>query len=127
MVFHHPLRRVALALAAAAAVVGMAAAVIAGPSKGDPVAGKKIYAGRCIPCHRADGTGGVKLTGNPSPSWRDPKHVFDSKFDDDYLRDCITNGKLKSGMPNWGKSRQLKPAEIENVIAYLHTFYPKRK
>jgi len=53
--------------------------------------------------------------------------VFDSKFDDDYLRDCITNGKLKSGMPNWGKSGQLKPTEIENVIAYIHTFYPKKK
>ena len=127
MVFRDPLRPVALALAAAAAVVGMAAAVIAGPSKGDPVAGKKIYAGKCIPCHRADGTGGVKLTGNPSPNWRDPKHVFDSKFDDDYLRDCITNGKLKSGMPNWGKSRQLKPAEIENVIAYIHAFRPKKR
>ena len=34
MVVHHPLRRVALALVAAAALVGMAAAVIAGPSRG---------------------------------------------------------------------------------------------
>jgi cytochrome c oxidase cbb3-type subunit 3 len=112
---------------AAAAVAGVTAAVVAGPSKGDAAAGKKIFNGKCIPCHRADGTGGVKLTGNPSPSWKDPKHVFDAKFDDDYLRDCITNGKLKSGMPSWGKSGQLKPVEIENVIAYIHTFFPKKK
>ncbi len=122
-----PLKLAVAALTAVAILAGTTALVGAGPSKGDPAAGKKIYDGKCIPCHKADGSGGVKLTGNPSPSWRDPKHVFDPKFDDDYLRDCITNGKVKSGMPNWGKSGQLKPAEIENVIAYIHTFFPKKK
>ena len=122
-----PLRTVSRLLVALAVVAGLAAAVAAGPTKGDPAAGRKIYAGRCIPCHKTDGTGGVKLTGNPSPNWRDPKHVFDSRFNDDTLRACITYGRLKSGMPDWGKSGQLKPADIEDVIAYIHTFFPKKK
>ena len=41
---------------------------------------------------------------------------------DDYLRDCITNGKMKSGMVAWGKTGMLKPAQIEDLIAYIRTF-----
>jgi cytochrome c oxidase cbb3-type subunit 3 len=127
MPLRKPIQTVSRALVTVAAIAGLAAAVVAGPSKGDATAGKKIYNGKCIPCHKADGSGGVKLTGNPSPSWKDPKHVFDPKFNDDVLRDCIVNGKPKSGMPAWGKSGQLKPAEVEDVIAYIHTFFPKKK
>ena len=73
-------------------------------------------------CHKADGTGGVKLTGNPTPNWKDPKTWADPKrAKDDYFRDCITNGKLTSGMVAWGKTGQIKPADIENLIAYIHT------
>ena len=63
----------------------------------------------------------MKLTGNPTPNWKDAKLWADPKHNDDYLRDCITNGKIKSGMVAWGKTGQLKPADIENMIAYIHT------
>ena len=96
----------------------------AGPSKGDPAQGKKVYASKCVPCHKADGSGGIKLTGNPTPNWRDAKRMADPQYSDDYLRDCITNGKPKSGMVAWSKSG-VKPAEIENLIAYIRTFAKK--
>src|SRR5438876_10282856 len=100
--------------------------VATGPSKGNAAAAKPIFTSKCIVCHKADGTGGVKLTGNPTPNWKDPKTWADPKraAGDDYLRDCITNGKIKSGMVAWGKTGQIKPADIENLIAYIHTLRP---
>ncbi len=120
-----PLRPVAAVFAAIVVLVAAlawAADPITGPSKGDPAAAKKIFQSKCVPCHKANGSGGLKLTGNPTPDWRDAKRMSDPKYNDDYLRDCLTNGKPKSGMPSWGKSGQLKPQEIENLIAYIHTF-----
>jgi mono/diheme cytochrome c family protein len=92
------------------------------PAKGNAVAGKAIFNVKCIACHKVDGTGGIKLTGNPTPNWKDPKVWADPKRKnvDAYMRDCITNGKLPSGMVAWGKTGQIKPADIENLIAYIH-------
>ena len=98
----------------------------AAPSKGNPALGKAVFTKNCVVCHKADGSGGMKLTGNPTPNWKDAKTWADPKrANDDYFRDCITNGKIKSGMVAWGKSGQLKPADIENVIAYIKTFKTK--
>ena len=112
-----------LSLAALAATAAMSAS--AGPSKGNAAAAKAIYTSKCVACHKADGSGGVKLTGNPTPSWKDAKRMADPKINDDYLRDCITNGKVKSGMVAWGKTGQLKPQQIEDLIAYIHTLVKK--
>jgi cytochrome c oxidase cbb3-type subunit 3 len=101
----------------------------AGPSKGNAVAGKAIFASKCVACHKADGTGGIKLTGNVTPNWKDPKVWKDParvKGGDDFLRDCIVNGKVKSGMVAWGKTGQLKPAQVEDVIAYINTLAKKK-
>jgi len=129
-------RMVAFALTAASTLTGLVAfaaatatatgtatatATITGPSKGNAAAAKPIFSSKCIVCHKADGSGGVKLTGNPTPNWKDAKLWADPKHNDDYLRDCITNGKTKSGMVAWGKTGQIKPADIENLIAYIHT------
>ncbi len=101
--------------------------VASGPSKGNAAAAKPIFMSKCIVCHKADGTGGVKLTGNPTPNWKDPKTWADPKrAKDDYFRDCITNGKTPSGMVAWGKTGQIKPADIENLIAYIHTLAPPK-
>jgi mono/diheme cytochrome c family protein len=109
-------------LAALAAIAAFSATpTITGPSKGDPQMGKKVFKEKCIACHKVDGSGGVKVTGNPTPDWRNAKRMADPKYNDDYLRDCITNGKLKSGMFAWSK-QGVKPATIENLIAYIRTF-----
>src|SRR5437867_4659573 len=71
----------------------------AGAAKGDAAAGKKIFSVKCIACHKPDGTGGIKLTGNPTPNWKDPKVWNDPKrATDAYFRDRITNGKAPSGL-----------------------------
>jgi mono/diheme cytochrome c family protein len=118
------LQRIAVTVTALVALTASAAFVAtAGPSKGNPAAAKPIFMSKCIACHKADGTGGVKLTGNPTPNWTDPKTWADPKRTDDYLRDCITNGKVKSGMVSW--KSQIKAADIENLIAFIHTFKKK--
>lgn len=99
-----------------------ASLAFAAPAKGNAAAGAAIFKVKCVACHKPDGTGGVKLTGNPTPNWKDPKTWADPKRKnmDAFLRDCITNGKLPSGMVAWGKTGQIKPADIENLIAYIH-------
>jgi len=123
MSFPLNLRSLAAALVVLAVAGGVATATSApAPAKGDAAKGKAIFTVKCVACHKADGSGGVKLTGNPTPNWKDPKTWADPKrkAGDAYLRDCITNGKLPSGMVAWGKTGQVKPADIENLIAYIH-------
>lgn len=118
-----PVRPIATGLVCAGALAfAVAIASGAGPSHGSPADGKRIFVVKCVACHKIDGSGGIKLTGNPTPNWRDGKRMADPKYNDDYLRDCVTNGKIKSGMVAWGKTGQLKPADIENLIAYIRTF-----
>jgi mono/diheme cytochrome c family protein len=131
MSLRDPLRAASVALvvfAVSAAVIGSAVAAgttPAAPAKpvaaGDAKAGKAKFDVMCVACHKKDGTGGFKVTGNPTPNWT-LKKTWDATRTDAYLRDCIQNGKTKSGMVAWGKTGQLKPADIENVIAYIKTF-----
>lgn len=123
------LRRVAALAILASILAAFSAFQASGDApKGNPANAKPIFSSKCIVCHKATGTGGVKLTGNPTPNWTDPKTWADPKRKDvdAYLRDCITNGKVKSGMVAWGKTGQLKPQQIEDLIAYIKTtFKPK--
>src|SRR5262245_27248942 len=97
----------ALAIVAVAAVAPGLHAAPAAPAKGNAALGKTLFAKNCVVCHKADGSGGMKLTGNPTPNWKNPKVWADPIRTDAYLRDCIVNGKVKSGMVAWGKSGQL--------------------
>ena len=129
MQFSKSLRAMALGLVGLSALAAsIALEAQAGPSAGNAAAGKTIFASKCVACHKADGSGGVKLTGNPTPNWKLPKTWADParKGGDDYLRDCITNGKTKSGMVAWGKTGQIKPAQIEDLIAYINTLAKKK-
>ena len=108
------------AVAAAAFAVSASGAPAAAP-KGDAVAGKAIFTTKCIACHKKDGTGGFKVTGNPTPNWT-LKKTWDATRTDAYLKDCITNGKIKSGMVAWGKTGQVKPEQVEQLVAYIKTF-----
>jgi mono/diheme cytochrome c family protein len=107
----------------------LAISASAAPVKGVAAEGKKLYLAKaCGSCHKPDGVGGFKAlpAGNPTPNWKIAKTWADPKHTDDFMRDCLTNGKPKSGMIAWGKSGMLKPAEIENLIAYIKTFAPKK-
>ncbi len=122
MSLHQSFRACILALTAVTVLVAtFAVSASALAAKGNAAAGQAIFKIRCTVCHKADGTGGLKLTGNPTPNWT-LKKTWDATRTDDYLRDCIVNGKPKSGMVAWGTTKQLKPAQIEDVIAYIRTF-----
>ena len=106
-----------------AAATAPAAATPAAPA-GDPAKGKVVYEKNCVPCHKQEGTGGMKLiaTGNPSRNFRDPE--FWKNRTDAQIQHSIETGFPKSGMVSW--KGVLKPEEIRNVIAYLHfKFQPK--
>lgn len=130
MSFKKSMRTMALGLAGLSVLsAAFALTAQAGPSKGNAAAGKAIYATKCVACHKADGSGGVKLTGNPTPNWKLPKTWADParvKGGDDFMRDCIVNGKVKSGMVAWGKTGQLKPAQVEDLIAYINSIAKKK-
>lgn len=120
------LHRYFRAFAVALTVAGLAAATFAvaapaAPAKGDAAAGKTLYMTKCIACHKKDGTGGFKVSGNPTPNWT-LKKTWDATRTDEFLRDCIVNGKVKSGMVAWGKTGQLKPPQVEDMIAFIKTF-----
>jgi len=91
---------------------------------GDPAKGKVVFEKNCVPCHKQDGTGGIKLiaTGNPSRNFHDG--AWWKTRTDSQLQHSIETGFPKSGMVAW--KGVLKPEEIKNVIAYLHfKFQPK--
>ena len=111
----------AAAVLAATFAVCAAAGAAKADSKADAIAGKAIFSVKCIACHKKDGTGGFKVTGNPTPNWT-LKKTWDATRTDAYLKDCITNGKLKSGMVAWGKTGQVKPEQVEQLVAYIKTF-----
>ena len=96
---------------------------LADPKPGDPAKGKGIFMKNCMVCHNPDGSGGKKLTpnGNASRDFRDPK--FWAARTDAQVRETINKGVAKSGMIAW--KGILKPAEIEDVIAYVKTFAKK--
>jgi len=117
-----------MVLAAATTSLSLGLSMLAGAADperarpaGDAAKGKKVFASKCVACHKADGSGGVKVTTVATPDWRDAKRMADPKHDDAYLRDCITNGRPKSGMVPWSK-QGMKAADVENLIAYIRTF-----
>jgi mono/diheme cytochrome c family protein len=116
----------AVVLSTAVFAVGSTVAAPAAPAKGDAAKAAAKYKTLCVACHKPDGSGGYKAAGNPTPNWT-LKKTWDATRTDAYLRDCMTNGKIKSGMVAWGKSGVLKPAEIEDMIAYIRTIKAKAK
>ena len=112
------------AVAVIATALALPVFAIAQGKPGDPVKGKAIFMKNCMVCHNADGSGGKKLTpnGNPSRDFRDAK--FWSERTDAQIREVINKGVAKSGMIAW--KGILKPGEIEDAIAFIKTFAPRR-
>lgn len=87
-------------------------------AKGDAAKGKAVYAQNCAMCHGATGKGDGAAAAalNPKPN-NFTKGVFKYGSKDADLAKTIKNGK--GPMPPWGAI--LKPADVDNVIAYIRT------
>lgn len=67
---------------------------------------KALFAARCQACHGAGGTGGMG-----------PNLTQVDKKGDDLIRATILKGRPDKGMPAF--EGQLKPAELDAVVAYV--------
>ena len=111
-----PLR--AALLAAALALVPVAPA-----RAGDTQKGQALYAGRCLFCHGAGGKG----DGPAGAALKPPPTNFTSA---DYwktatietMKNVISNGKPGTAMLAFKSS--LSPEQLDDLVAYLHTFKP---
>lgn len=79
----------------------------------DPDRGAEIYAATCFACHGKDGEGTTR-----APALNDAELL--NRFEDDWFRETISEGRPSAGMPTWGTV--LSPQEIDNVVSYLATW-----
>ena len=103
---------------------------------GDANSGQQIFAANCVPCHAAEGKGGVANPGSthgtvPALNPIDPalknsdKTIFATNLDL-----FIEHGSTPAGpgptfsMPPWGDKGALTPQQIADVIAYLISLNP---
>ncbi len=83
------------------------------PYIGDPVEGTVLFSTTCYACHGVAGEGtsvGLRLN--------DPELL--TKYDDDYFRDVIADGRPERGMPTWGSV--LSPIQIEDLVSYIRSW-----
>lgn len=76
----------------------------------DATRGRILFSSTCFACHGPNGEGT-----NIAPTLNDPEYL--AKFDDDYFRTTIRQGRAAKGMPTWGSV--LSPEQIEDVVAYI--------
>jgi mono/diheme cytochrome c family protein len=80
--------------------------------QGDSVEGAVLFSTTCYACH------GVSGEGAEGPPLNDPDSL--ERFDDDYYRQVIANGRPDRGMPTWGSV--LSPAQVEDLVAYVRSW-----
>jgi mono/diheme cytochrome c family protein len=87
---------------------------IAKPSPtADASQGQVIFASTCYACHGANGQGTDRAPALNS------KALLDA-FDNNWLRQTISDGRPAKGMPTWGNV--LSPEQINNVVAYIRSW-----
>jgi cytochrome c oxidase cbb3-type subunit 3 len=74
-------------------------------------AGRSVFSGNCIACHKADGGGMI------GPNLTDEYWIHGGTISD--IRRTINDGVLVKGMPQWGKV--LNPDQINAVAVYVTT------
>lgn len=79
----------------------------------DASLGQVIFASTCYACHGTNGQGTDRAPALNS------KDLLD-KFDDNWLRQTISDGRPAKGMPTWGKV--LSPEQINSVVAYIRSW-----
>jgi len=97
-----------------------------GISQGDPKEGAKLFKlMRCGSCHGKTGMGqgpAAKAMKLKVADWTDKTAM--SKLTDEYLKDIISKGgkalKKSKRMPAY--STKLKPAALEDLVAYIRSF-----
>jgi len=86
---------------------------------GDPMQGRKTFAGFCAHCHGADGKGTKDAPG----SIVDPSYL--ALVSNQSLRSTIVAGRPEQGMPDWRSdisgsgSRAMSDQEVADVVAWL--------
>lgn len=81
-------------------------------------AAQKTFSEKCVGCHKADGTGGVKAIDGREikvPNFTSERMKKDK--DEDWI-DAIENGVKDEGMPAF--KGKLSDAEIKNLVRYIH-------
>ncbi len=94
-------------------------------AQGESKAGAKIFQSfKCGSCHGDDGTGqglAAKALKIRATDWTDKPAM--AKITDQYIKDIISKGgkalNKSTRMP--GYSKRLKPADIENFLAYIRS------
>jgi len=76
----------------------------------DAALGAAIFSATCFGCHGLSGEG-TEI----APALNDREKL--AKFDDEWYRQTIANGRKAQGMPTWGKV--LSPAQINDLVAYI--------
>jgi cytochrome c oxidase cbb3-type subunit III len=87
------------------------AASKSGPSAADVVAGEAIYAGKCVACHMADGTGGI------GPDLTDAEWLHGGSLAQ--ITNTVNVGVPAKGMLAWGPV--IGDEQVRQVSAYVHT------
>ncbi len=80
--------------------------------QGDPLEGAVLFSTTCYACH------GVSGEGAAGPRLNEPALL--EKYDDEYFRQVIANGRPDRGMPTWGSV--LSPTQIEDLVAYIRSW-----
>lgn len=75
-------------------------------------AGGQVFTGKCVACHLEKGQGSI----GPNLTDRSWIHGQGQLMD---IFQVVSDGVLAKGMPAW--SRQLSPAELRQVVAYVGT------
>jgi mono/diheme cytochrome c family protein len=103
---------------------------------GDSATGAELFAANCVPCHGAEGVGGIANFGstegtvpalNPvDPRLKDPDYITFATNLDLFLE----HGSTPAGtnpifqMPPWGASGTFSQQQIADVIAYVISLNP---
>ncbi len=105
-------------------VTGMAVFSAESWAAADTSKGKRIYMANCSTCHgdKGDGNGMAASALNPKPrNFTDQKEMKD--IDDKRMHKSIAEGRPGTSMMAWKGT--LKPADIDDVTAYIRTLMKK--